>query len=157
MIPRGVQDIQLIHVSPDIVDLAMKILNGGSVLVLKATIEKAWDDGAFPHPGGSQHYHAVRVLGWHVQGAVSTGHGLHHCFVLKEEITEFKERPEAKRRMEYGSSLSQACQRVLWSSVLVSRSMVHTEVFSLEMLNFFSLISREWFCGFFLVVFFLLF
>ncbi|KAK4832839.1 hypothetical protein QYF61_025859 [Mycteria americana] len=41
VIPRGVQDVQLIHVSPDVVDLAMKILNGGSVLVLKSAIEKA--------------------------------------------------------------------------------------------------------------------
>lgn len=41
VIPRGVQDVQLVHISPDVVDLAVKILNGGSVLVLKPAIEKA--------------------------------------------------------------------------------------------------------------------
>lgn len=59
MIPRGVKDVQLIHVSSDVVDLAMKILNGGGVLVLEAAVEKTGDDGAFSHPGGSQHYHSI--------------------------------------------------------------------------------------------------
>lgn len=100
MIPRGVQDVQLIHVSPYVVDLAMEVLDGGSVLILEAAIEEARDDGAFPHPGGSQHHHAVRVLGWHVQVAVSTRHSLHHCLVLKEEIAELEERSHTKWRVK---------------------------------------------------------
>lgn len=84
VVPRCVQDVQLVHVSPDVVNLAMKILNGGSVLVLKPASEKARDNGALPHPGGSQHNHAVGVLGWHIEGAIPTGHSLHHCLVLEQ-------------------------------------------------------------------------
>ncbi|KAF2980378.1 hypothetical protein EK904_008317 [Melospiza melodia maxima] len=39
-------------------NLAMEVLDGGSVLILEAAVEEARDDGAFPHPGGSQHHHA---------------------------------------------------------------------------------------------------
>lgn len=78
MVARSVQDVQLVHVPVDVVHLAMKVLNGGRVLVLKAAIEKAGDNGALAHSGGTQHHHAVGVLSRHVECAVPTGQGLHH-------------------------------------------------------------------------------
>lgn len=83
MIPRCIQDVQLIYVASNIVNFAVEILNGGCVLVIKAAIEKPRDNGTLAHPGGSQYNHPVGILGWHIQGAVPTGHSLHHCSDLK--------------------------------------------------------------------------
>jgi len=60
-------------------------------------------------------------------------------------MAELEERPETRWKIEQGSSLPQACERLLWSTVVVGKSVVFTEIFSLEMLNFFSHVSRECF------------
>lgn len=78
MVTRGVQDVQLVHVPMDVVHLAMKVLDGGCVLILKAAIKETGDNGALAHPGGTQHHHAVGVLSGHVECAVPAGQGLHH-------------------------------------------------------------------------------
>lgn len=78
VVARRVQDVQLVHVAPDVVDLPVEVLDGGRVLILEAAVEEAGDDGALAHPRGAEHHHAVRVLGGHAERAVPAGEGLHH-------------------------------------------------------------------------------
>ena len=79
-----VQDVQLVHVTADVVNLPVEVLDGGCVLVLEAAIEEAGDNGALAHPRGAQHHHAVRVLGRHTECTVPAGQGLHHGSGLQQ-------------------------------------------------------------------------
>ena len=84
MVAGRVQDVQLVHVTTDVVNLPVEVLDGGRVLVLEAAIEEAGDNGALAHPRGAQHHHAVRVLGRHTECAVPAGQGLHHGSGLQQ-------------------------------------------------------------------------
>lgn len=78
-----VQDVQLVHVTTDVVNLPVEVLDGGRGTVLEAAIEEAGDNGALAHPRGAQH-HAVRVLGRHTECVIPAGQGLHHGSGLQQ-------------------------------------------------------------------------
>lgn len=79
MIPRGVQNVQLINVSPDAVEFPMKVLDGWRVLVVKALVEEPRDDRSLPNFGGAQNHHPVAILGGDVELVFGWGHLLNHA------------------------------------------------------------------------------
>lgn len=67
MIPRCVQNVQLVNVPPDAVELPVKVLDGWRVLVVEPLVEEPRDDGSLPNFGGAQNHHPGAVLGRDVQ------------------------------------------------------------------------------------------
>lgn len=78
MIPRSVQNVQLVNVSPDAVEFPMKVLDGGCVLVVNFLVQKPRDDGCLPNLSGAQNHHPVAILGRNVELTLRWGHFLNH-------------------------------------------------------------------------------
>lgn len=78
MVSRCVQDVQLVDVPADAVELAVKVLDGGRVLVIKALVQKPRDDGSLAHLGRAEHDHAVAVFSRDVKVLLGRGHFLDH-------------------------------------------------------------------------------
>lgn len=62
MIPRRVQNVQLVNVSPDAVEFPVKVLDGGRVLVVEPLVEEPRDDCSLSNFGGAQNHHPVAIL-----------------------------------------------------------------------------------------------
>jgi len=78
VVARRVQDVELVDLTADAVELAVEVLDGGRVLLLKAAGEEARDDGRLAHLGGAQDDHAVAVLGGDAQLSLAGTHLLDH-------------------------------------------------------------------------------
>ena len=78
VIPRRVQDVQLVQLSPDAVKFPVEVLDGRRVLVVKPLVQKPGDDCGFAHFGGAQDDHPVAVLGRDVELVLGRGHFLDH-------------------------------------------------------------------------------
>lgn len=88
MISRGVQNVQLVNVSPDAVEFPMKVLNSGRILVVKPLVQKPRDDCSLPNFGGAQNHHPVAILGRYVELVLGWRHFFNHtCGSCTRKIT----------------------------------------------------------------------
>lgn len=88
MISRGVQNVQLVNVSPDAIEFPMKVLNSGRILVVKPLVQKPRDDCSLPNFSGAQNHHPVAILGRYVELVLGWRHFLNHtCGGCTRKIT----------------------------------------------------------------------
>ncbi len=83
MIPRGIQNVQLVYISFNAVEFPVKVLYGRRVLLLEASVQEARHYRRLANFGGSENDHPVAVFRRDVKLVLRGTHLLNHDSVCE--------------------------------------------------------------------------